>query len=276
MLNPKSKIQNPKKKFCHWVFVFVIYFEFCALVFGFCSNAYALDLTLIKACFLKGDYKSVITEGEKIMGSAAGNSYGLDELYYILGLSYLKDSNYLRAADIFEIILREFKESAFGDQAKLALGDTYFLKGEYERAQIYYKELADDKAGNKLMALAYQRISQCALKTGNTREAENYLAKLKAEFPLAINSGIQLNKETAISLEDIYYTVQIGSFLNIANARNLTQELAGKGYPAYLEEPDPQKEAAYRVRVGKFRLKQEAVDLEKKLAALGYPTKIFP
>jgi tetratricopeptide (TPR) repeat protein len=270
MLNPKLKIKKLK------IFGYSVLFIIGMLYIGIFAQAYALDLTKARVCFLKGDYKSVIIEGEKVMGSAAGNSYGLDELYYILGLSYLKEGNYLRAADIFEIILREFKNSAFGDQAKLALGDTYFLKGEYERAQIYYKELADSKSGNKLMALAYQRISQCALKTGDTREAENYSARLKAEFPLAINSGIQLNKEAAISLEDIRYTVQIGSFSNITNARNLTQKLAGEGYPAYLEEPDPQKEAAYRVRVGKFRLKQEAVDLEKKLAALGYPTKIFP
>ena len=266
---------NPKQKFCHWVFVFGIYFEFCALVFGFYSNAYALDLTMVKACFLKGDYKSAIIEGEKNLGSATGNSYGLDELYYILGLSYLKDGNYLRATDIFEIILREFKRSAFGDEAKLALGDTYFLKGEYARAQTYYKELADSKRQHKLKPLAYERLSQCALKTGNTGEARNYLAKLKIEFPLALNLGNQINKEAAIP-SDLYYTVQVGSFSNQVNARNLAQNLINQGCPAYLEESNSQGEVSYRVRAGKFHSRQEAADLEKKLVALGYPTKIFP
>jgi len=55
----------------------------------------------------------------------------LDELYYLLSLSYLKDGNYLRASDIFEIILREFKGSRFKEDALLALGDTYFLRGDY-------------------------------------------------------------------------------------------------------------------------------------------------
>ena len=90
------------------------------LVLGIHAFAYALDLDKLKAYFLSGDYKSAITEGERVLAKVE-DSGPIDELYYILGLSYLKDGNYLRASDIFEIILNECKGSHFKDDAILRL-----------------------------------------------------------------------------------------------------------------------------------------------------------
>ncbi len=101
-------------------------------LFGFFNKAFALDLDKTRALFISGDYKAAITEGEKTMAKTTSNSLGLDELYYILGLSYLKDGNYLRASDIFEIILKEFKDTQFSADAKAGLADAYFLKGDYK------------------------------------------------------------------------------------------------------------------------------------------------
>ncbi len=43
----------------------------------------------------------------------------------------MKTGNYLRAADIFEIIGSEFKKSLLRGETTLALGDTFFLRGDY-------------------------------------------------------------------------------------------------------------------------------------------------
>ncbi|MBN1913662.1 MAG: hypothetical protein JW788_04610 [Candidatus Omnitrophica bacterium] len=51
--------------------------------------------------YLSGDYKAAISEGEKILAQAKDQD-GLDELYYILALSYMKEGNYLRASDILK------------------------------------------------------------------------------------------------------------------------------------------------------------------------------
>jgi tetratricopeptide (TPR) repeat protein len=237
------------------------------------SSGYCVSIDKVKIYFLNGDYKSAISEGEKVLMNYTAHSPNLDELYYILGLSYLKDGNYLRASDIFEIILREFKDSPFKDEAKLSLGDTYFLKGDYDKAQGYYSELINSNPRTKLKAPFYYRLSQIALKKGDTQAAKEYLDKLKSDFPSS--PEIKLNKDL-YALTDIYYTVQVGSFVNFSNARNLCDKLISKGYDAYLQETDTNSTKTYRVRVGRLKSRPEATQLENKLSSEGYPTKILP
>jgi len=255
------------KKFC----VLTCGFTFYLLSFAF--SGYALNLDKLKVYLLEGDYKGAISEGERLI---AGDAHS-DELYYILGLSYLKDGNYLRACDIFEIILKEFKNSEFGDEARLGLGDTYFLRGDFVKAEDCYKDLIESNPQTRLKAQAYCRLSQTGYKNGNMQQGKEYLDKLKQDFPLNLES--MLNKDLyplSDSSSDTYYTVQVGSFTNITNARNLTEKLIQKGYPAYMEEASFKGKASYRVRVGKLRLRQEILTLENKLSREGYPTKICP
>jgi len=237
------------------------------------SNGYCMGIDKVKFYFLNADYKSAISEGEKVLKGSDTRSPNLAELYYILGLSYLKDGNYLRASDIFEIVLKEFKDSLFTEEAKLALGDTYFLKGDYDKAYGYYNELISSNPRTKFKALAYYRLSQVGFKKGDTQAAKEYLDKLKTDFPSSLE--IKLNKDL-YALSDIYYTVQVGSFVSSANARNLRDKLISKGYDAYLEEADMNNAKAYRVKVGKVRSREEANQLENKLSSEGYPTKIIP
>jgi outer membrane protein assembly factor BamD (BamD/ComL family) len=246
-------------------------FGYWCLVIGI-SNAFALNLDKLKANFLSGDYKSAIIEGEKMLASES-NEAGLDELYYILGLSYLKDGNYLRASDIFEIILNEFKNSKFKEEAKVGLGDTYFVRGDYEKAEGYYKELMNSNPQTKLKPQIYYRLSQVGFKKGDKEQGKDYLSKLKQKFPLSPEARI--NNEVP-DFSSIYYTVQVGSFTKKANAENLTQKLIEQGYPAYMEEPAVQDKVSYKVKVGKLNTRQEALDLENKLIQQGYPTKICP
>jgi len=250
---------------------FIIYF----LTFIFACTSYALDLDQAKIYFLNGDYKSAILEGEKLLAKDA-NSPHSDELYYILGLSYLKDGNYLRASDIFEIILKEFKNSAFGDEAKLGLGDTYFLRGDYDKAKEQYNGLLNSSPRTKLKAELYYRLSQVGFKKGETQQAKEYLNKLKEDFPA--NLEMRLDKDLPVidSCSDIYYTVQVGSFASYNNAKNLTNKLISQGYDAYTPEINPNDAKIYRVRAGRLKSRSEAIQLEKKLSAEGHPTKIIP
>lgn len=233
------------------------------------ESGYSLNLDKVKADFLKGDYKQAILEGEKILANTQPHSQHLDELYYILGLSYLKDGNFLRASDIFEIIFNEFKDSAFEEEAKLGLGDTYFLQGNYTQSQRYYQDLIN----SKLKAAVYYRLSQCAVKLGDSQVAKEYLDKLKQEFPLSLETRLQ---QELYPPSDIYYTVQVGCFSRATNAQNLVQKLTQKGYPAYIEEINTHGKLNYRVRAGKFSLIQEAKETARKLSQEGYPTKVFP
>lgn len=276
MLNPKSQNSKPKsfgyRLFGHWLL-----FGIWCLVIGIYANVYASNLDKVKVCFLAGDYKSAISEGEKILAGSPEHAAGLEELYYILSLSYLKDGNYLRASDIFEIILKEFKDSDFTEEAKLGLGDACFLRGDYDNAGIHYQELIDNNSGTKLKAQVYYRLSQVGFKKGNAQQGKEYLERLKKEFPL--NTELILSRELGVLpdyLSDFFYSVQVGSFAEPRNARNLTDKLSKSGYDAHIEETDLRGAKTYRVKVGRLKSRAEAVQLQNKLAQEGYPTKICP
>ena len=232
----------------------------------------AASLDKIKVYILNSDYQSAITEGERLI-SLSGSGYQSEELYYLLGLSYLKVGNYLRASDIFEIILKEFKNSAFREGAYLGLGDTFFLRGDYQKARDNYLKLVSDYPHTKLKAAAYSRLAQSAAKCGNTEEAQSYQVKLESEFSLSPES---LRESNILPSGNFYYTVQAGSFANRTNADNLARKLTDQGYSVYVEELPLQDKVMYRVKVGKFNNRQEALELEAKLSREGYPTKVCP
>lgn len=259
-----SKIKNT----VHWLLCLAWF-----LICGAGNNAYALDIDKMKGYFLSGDYKSAIIEGEKNLKNYNAHSSDLDEFYYFLALSYMKDGNYLRASDIFEIILNEFKGTSFKEEAQLGLGDTYFLKGDYSKARQYYSGLLDMNPHTRFKAQAYYRLSQASFKIGDTQAAKEYLDKLKNEFP----SSPERNLEKDLgSVSDIYYCVQIGSFANPGNANRLRDKIISKGYDAYVQEADLSGAKSYRVRVGRLKSRNEVVSLEGKLSQDGYPTRIIP
>jgi tRNA-2-methylthio-N6-dimethylallyladenosine synthase len=264
-LKPKTKIKNSK--------LLVLSCSFAFLVLRFAFTCYALNLDKIKVNFLEGDYKAAISEGEKLIAQDPHS----DELYYILALSYLKDGNILRASDIFEIILKEFKDSRFKEDARLSLGDTYFLRGDFVKARDHYYGLISSNSQTKFKAGLYYRLSQIGAKLGDTRQAKEYMDKLNQAFPLNLESRVNNDLSSLLGpASDIYYTVQVGSFTNITNASNLKARLIQKGYPAYIEEASSKSQVSYRVKVGRTRLRHEIVSLEKKLSLEGYPTKICP
>lgn len=285
MLNHKSQITTPNIQnskynhlFCVLRFRCCVLFVICILSIVIYGNLYALDLDTLKTYFLNQDYKAAITEGERLI-ALADHSYNVDELYYILALSYLKDGNLLRASDIFEIILNEFKDSRFKDEAKLGLGDVYFLKGDFPKAKEYYQKVLDDNPDTKLKAQIYYRLSQVSFKQGELEQGNEYLNKLREEYPL--NTELRMNKDLAVlppakGEADFYYSVQVGVFSNEQNALNLRDKLTAAGYDTSIQEITLEEKKNYRVKVGKLKSRLEAVELEKKLSSEGYPTKIFP
>lgn len=251
----------------------------CILLFGYCPLSYALNLDKVKINFLGANYPAAIKEGEKLLAQGNTGSENMDELYYLLGLSYLESGNYLRASDIFEIILKEFKFSLFKDEARIGLGDSYFKKGDLDRARAQYLLVSDLGKGGKFQAAVYYRLSQLEFKKGNTSEGKDYADKLKSGFSSSLEARINQELCPVINTNsgvEVYYTVQVGSFSRSANADSLVRKLVNKGYPAYSELNSSGSKPLYRVRIGKFARRLDAVTLEKKLSQEGYPTKVYP
>ncbi len=245
---------------------------------GFC---WAADMDTLKTDFLQGNYRRVIFEGQaQLSRMHLGNT---DELNYILGLSYLKESKLDLAGDCFRSILNN-SGSKFKEEASLGLGDTYLVSGQFQQAEdIYNKLIADNSNSSQKPAILY-RLSQLEFKKGFHQKGNDYWFKLKRDFPLSpelrVTKGIAFVNTFVAACEPLVnlhaeageYSIQVGFFTSSVNANNFKDTLLSKNYPAYVENSG----MGYRVKVGKFKSQKEALDLESKLSREGFQTKVCP
>ncbi|MDP2044030.1 MAG: SPOR domain-containing protein [Candidatus Omnitrophota bacterium] len=245
-------------------------FIFCASIFFpvFCWPA---ELDALKADFLRGNYRRVILEGQAQVERI--NLRGSDELSCILGLSYLKESDLAAARESFKRVLRN-SSGKFKTQANLGLADTYLIGGQFQEAENIYNKLIDEDPNISLKAAILYRLSQSGFKKGNNSQGNEYLSKLKRDFPISLELRLTraIGRIEPIFPETGEYSVQVGFFTNSENADSLKHKLLAKGYPAYVERVG----AGNRVRVGRLKARKEALDLENKLTKEGFPTKVCP
>ncbi len=244
------------------------------------AQASRIDVSRIKAAYMSADFSQAIAQGEQALAGASKHEQGLDELYYLLGLSYLKEGNVLRASDIFEIIIKEFPRSPLHESAQLGLADTMFLTNDFGRAEAAYKNLLETKSRAVENVELFVRLKQLYLKQGDVRLASHYEALLRKEYPLysEISMG---HDQCALPPQskntELFYSVQVGSFGQEDNAIKLRQQLLHKRYPAFIEEVTTvQGVVMYKVRVGKYASLREAELLQDELKSLGFPTQICP
>lgn len=245
-------------------------------IFFFVSfkSLFAAELEKIKVYMLQQDYKAAISEGEKLLGKSSSIDPGLDELYYLLAVAYLKDGNLLRASDIFEIIINELKSKRFKQEAMFGLADTYYLRKDLAQAEKEYLNLLKKYPDGKLKAQIYQRLSEVYFNMDKPEEAKVYLEKLKKDFP----SNLEVKSDNNLCVlpepvTEIYYSVQVGSFSKELNAKRLVNKLNQKGYEAFIFEVNNK---LFKVRVGKFKNRSDAKKLSDKLSREGHPVRICP
>jgi tetratricopeptide (TPR) repeat protein len=262
----------------------------CILSLIFFSHAYGLNIDALKSYFLKGDYALCIKEAEKILADSGEKDKNRDELYYLLGLSYLKENSPLAAGYNFKIILNQYKNNRFQEEALMGLGDCYFLRGDYTIAAFQYQELLDKNPKTRLKAGIYLRFAQLGAKTANQEQEKEYLARLKNEYPFSPEANfkgdlfpqgaaIELSRNPSmehIADSTISYSIQVGAFSSNINAAKLARKLQKNGYEVHIEQASSAGKSIYKVRIGNISNRQKARELERKLQADGYPTKIIP
>lgn len=235
---------------------------------------WAADIANVKVDFLRGNYRKVIFEGQAQINQL--NSAEADELNYILGLSYLKEAKLEQAQGCFKFVLsglpRKLKK-----QAELGLADTYLMSGRFQEAEDSYNKLIAEESDNSLKAAILYRLSQLEFKRGNNQRGNDYLSKLKKDFPLSpelrLTRGLVLSNKPVLTAADTgEYSVQVGFFTSSSNANNLKNKLLAINFPAYVENAG----AGYRVRVGRLKTLNEALVLERKLSKEGFQTKVCP
>ena len=237
------------------------------------STLVASSNTQVKTLFLNGEYNLAISQGEEIINQSLDNaSSERDELYYIMGLCYLQEADYLRADDMFEFVINEFPGSRFVPDAKLGIADISYIKGEYSAATDAYRDLLRASFRRDLLPGLYSRFSLSLSNQGEIDEAQEYLLILQREYPESFE-GI---KGKQLFNQGSFYTVQVGAFSDRNNAIGLKSKLLNQGYSAYVEELTDGGALTHRVRVGRLKSRQEAILLQGRLVSQDYPAKIFP
>ncbi|MCX5669077.1 MAG: SPOR domain-containing protein [Candidatus Omnitrophica bacterium] len=257
---------------------FILVFWFFLILPNFC---WALDLDILKTDFLQGNYRRVIFEGQaQVDRMHSGNA---DELNYILGLSYFKESKLDLAQDCFRRVLSN-PNSKFKPEASLALADTYLVGGQLQQAEDLYNKLITGDANSSQKPAIWYRLSQLESKRGDQKKSNDYLFKLKRDFPMSselrLTRGIVFVNTSAVACEPLVnvqagageYSIQVGFFTSSLNANNFKNTLLSKDYPAYVESSG----TGYRVKVGRFKSQKEALALESKLSQEGFATKVCP
>lgn len=247
-----------------------VYIVFSFILF-WVPAAFAANLDALKADFLQGNYRRVIFEGSVQAGHF--NIQGSDELNYLLGLSYLKEDEIGQAQVHLRRILNN-PLSKFKEQALLSLGDTYLIRGQYREAEDIYKRLLEDSPDTPWRAAVAYRMSHSGYRSGNREQFNEYLSKLRRDFPLSLelrsNTGMPRSGQLPVSSGD--FSVQVGFFVKNPNAVNLRDKLMDLGYPSFIEG----SKEGYRVKVGRFKTQKEALDMENRLSQEGFPTKLCP
>ena len=257
---------------------FRVYFLVLA-IFIFPVISWAADLDSLKADFLQGNYRRVTLEALAQMGSF--NNQGADELNYLLGLSYLKEDKLDQAQECFRRILNN-PISKFKEQADLSSADIYLIKGQFKDAEDIYNKLLENNPNTNLKAGIFYRLSQLGYRKANKEESNEFLLKLRKDFPLSLElravNGIPQSEAPVIHRADApineigEFSVQVGFFVKNLNAINFKDRLLALGFPAYVEGSSE----GYRVKVGKFKTQVEALDTESKLSREGFSTKLCP
>lgn len=258
------------KPFGYWKIGIWLLFGYCYLVIGNFS-AYALNLDKAEVYFLSEDYFSAIDECEALL-SRYKDHRELDRLYYILGISYMKAGNLLRAGDIFDIIINEYPQSELVADACVSRGDVHMLAGDLRKARESYAYIVKDRSGSDIKPLAYYKLAQACMKQGDWQGSRTYFDALSRDFPLSFESRLSRSVQEG----NDFFTVQVGAFQGSANAEKLKGALKKKGFSSYVVEENGGSGKFYKVRVGKVKSRSEALKLERQLAGLGYPTRICP
>ena len=269
LLDMQKNISKMIKKNTRIFIFYFLFFIFSAIggsAFGG-NFSHAAGLKTAQELFLRADYDGVI-KGCK--HELASSKRAKPDVSYLLALAYMKKGELVQAEDNFTKVINDCKTLTVCNKALLGLGDIYFLREDYNKAQEFY--LQAKESGTELGAQIYHRLAQASLKLGDVEKAKEYSELLRKDYPLSFEA----QRAVILNTSDIFFTVQVGAFSSQKNASRLASDLKEKGFDAYIDAPNAADNSLYRVRVGKFKTKSEAEEAAKSLSEQGYPTKVFP
>ena len=244
-----------------------------SLLFRF-PDLYAESLTItdVHVLFMQKDYAKTKEVAQALAAQTDFTQEKSEALYYA-GLSDLWLGKYQSARQLIQQSLNGQPSHNIQDMASLALIDSYYMEGDYQKSLRMSQNFIDSNPQSEFSSAAHLKIARSHLKLAHWKEGREILQMIIQKYP---NSLERFYVEQLLE-ESQFFAVQVGSFQDRVIAEGVIAELQKKGEYAYIVETSSQEgKKFYRVRVGKFQQFDEAKTLESKLSKLGYPTKIYP
>ena len=213
--------------------------------------------------YIYGDYQDSIDKLERLKGNQAAA--------YLLGLNYFKLGDYGKAREYFSIVIRLGGRASFNDEAMIKMADTYFLEKNYIKAKSQYLYLLQSSKASNFLPIIYLRLAQIASKQNDWSTRNQYLNKIKTQFP----KSAEMKYVTILESYGNYYTIQVGAFGSVENARAIQEDLRSRN-DVYIVKENKGDMTIYKVRVGKFSTHEQAEKICNRLTEAGYPAIIYP
>ena len=222
--------------------------------------------------FLKNNYQQAIDKLKNIESLHPRDRYA-DDALLLAGVSYLKEENWQKAREKLKKLLGQYPKSNLLGKAELSLGDSFYLAKDIDGAIFRYKQFLINNSQNPLLAEVYFKLGRCYQKKGRWSEAKYYFEKVYADYPLSFEAA---GASGILTENGLFFTIQMGSFLDKTNALKTRDKLKNEGYQAYISEVREKGKLLYRVRIGEFDTQGEADYIAKELKEKGYSTRIYP
>ncbi|MFC1806860.1 SPOR domain-containing protein [Candidatus Omnitrophota bacterium] len=217
--------------------------------------------------YLKGDYLKALSRCREI---ADDKTLG-EEGRYIMGLSFLKLDRPDEARKNFTFIIDNYKRASMRSEAILGIADSYFIEGNFQKSEEYYRKLLRENSSTGYASIAYLRLGESQLKQGKWQESEESFSKILRDYPLSLEVD---DAKKYLKRDISYFTIQVGAFSKRTNADKCVRTLSKKGHSAYVEKGYRKDKLLYRVKIGQFNTKEEANRMASKLKRQGFATRI--
>lgn len=193
------------------------------------------------------------------------------EIYYLKALLLLKTAQLEEARRYFGKL--SFYGGKWSGYALVGEADSFFLNGEFERAESVYSNFLKRYPGSDFVPEIIYKYALCLSKQGAWQEAKYSLQNLIKNYPQSFSASFA---RKILQEDEFYFTIQVGSFLNYDNAYNLAQKISNLGYPTYIKKAEYKGNIYYRVRVGEYQNRSEVEAVFKELLNKGFNGIIYP
>jgi len=196
------------------------------------------------------------------------NNPRVAEAFYYLGrLSLAPDS----ALSYYRRVITRYPQSRYADVAHLEIAKIHFARKDYNNAIMTLNELLRSfpETGVKDEVLFWLGMSY--ISSGKKKEGTPILEGLRRDYPKSVWSErtLRVIPGSEPSTSGPYFTIQVGSYRDKANADAYAGEIGKQGFDVQVVEAFVKGNTYFRVWVGKFATREDADALSLKLNALG-------